>query len=142
MKYLTSLLIAILFFSCSSSNEKVLKEAIEIHEQSLAIEKEISTRFEELEQAKNSINIQGRALTEEEIKFTREVDLLGLSLNYWKENHLEVPASDKQENQKDASIKFSPQDILLIQKEFNDSIVAIRARVERLKIPTEDLEGF
>ena len=142
MKYLTSILIAILFFSCSSNNEKVLKEAVEIHEQSLAIEKEISTRFEELEQVKNSINIQGRALTEEEIKFTREVDLLGLSLNYWKENHLEVPSSDQQKNQKDSSIKFSPQDILLIQKEFNDSIVAIRARVERLKIPTEDLEGF
>ncbi len=138
MKYLIPFLMVFTINNCSSNNEQVLKEAVEIHEQSLTIEKEVQSKYDELEQIKNSINIQGRALTEEEIKFTREVDLMGLSLNYWKENHLEVPSSDQQEKQKDASIKFSPQDILLIQKEFNDSIVAIRARVERLKIPNAD----
>jgi uncharacterized protein YcfL len=136
MKYLNLLLTTFLIFSCSSSNEKILKEASELHEQSLNIEKEVLSKFEELEQTKNSINIQGRALTEEEIKFTREVDLLGLSLNYWLENHPQVPQIDQQKNEKPSSVKFTPQDILLIQKEFNDSISAIRVRVNALKIPS------
>ncbi len=138
MKYLNLLLIAVLILSCSSNNEEILKEAIEIHNQSLEVEKETSEKFEELQQTSNSINIQGRALTEEEIKFTREVELLGLSLNYWKENHLEVPQATQLESKKDSAVKFSPQDILLIQKEFNDSIIAIRARVEAIKIPSSD----
>lgn len=136
MKYFNLFLITILIFGCSSGNEKILKEATEIYKQSLEIEQEVLPKFEELEQAKNSINIQGRALTEEEIKFTRDVDLLGLSLNYWKENHLEVPKTDSLQNQNRSTVKFSAQDILLIQKEFNDSIVAIRARVNAMKIPS------
>jgi hypothetical protein len=136
MKYLNLILITSLIFGCSSGNEKILKEASELHEQSLNIEKEVLSKFEELEQAKNSINIRGRALTEEEIKFTREVDLLGLSLNYWLENHPQVPQADQQKNEKSSSVKFTPQDILLIQKEFNDSISAIRGRVNALKIPS------
>lgn len=138
MKNPNLFLIAFLVFGCSSGNEKILQEATDIHNQSLTIEKEILPKFEELEQAKNSINIQGRALTEEEIKFTREVDLLGLSLNYWQENHLEVPQNPPKENNR-STVKFSAKDILLIQKEFNDSIIAIRARLENIKIPSAGL---
>ena len=79
-------------------------------------------------------NIQGRALTEEEIKFTREVELLELSLDYWQENHLEVPQNE-QLKKNDSEIIFSAKDILMIQKEFNDSIVALRARLNKVKIP-------
>ena len=138
MKYLTLFLLAFLLANCSSSNEKTLKEAVEIHEQSLEVEKEIAPKFEALEQAMNSINIQGRALTEDEIKFTRDVELLGLSLNYWKENHLEVPQNDDLNKNNRSTIKFSAQDILLIQKELNDSIIAIRGRIEKLEPPTSE----
>jgi len=136
MKYLSLFLIAILIFSCSPNYDEILKEATEVYKQSLEIEQEILPKFEELEQASNSINIQGRALTEEEIKFTRDVELLGLRLNYWKENHIEVPKADSLQNQNRSTVKFSAKDILLIQKEFNDSIIAIRARVNTIKTPS------
>jgi hypothetical protein len=113
-----------------------LKEASEIHDQSLEIEKEVAKKFDSLEQISNSINIQGRALTEEEIKFTREVELLGLSLNYWQENHLEVPQNDELGKNNHSEVKFSAQDILTIQQEFNDSIIAIQAKLKTIKIPT------
>ena len=68
MKYFYFFLIVLFFFSCSSSNDKILKEATNLYNESLAIEEEVLPKFEELEQISNSINIQGRALTEEEIK--------------------------------------------------------------------------
>ena len=111
-------------------------EASQIYNESIEIEKEIDPRFEALEQTKNSINIQGRALTEEEIKFTREIDLLGLSLKYWKENHLEVPSAEELGKNNRSPVKFSANDILTIQKEYNDSIIAIRARIEKVKVPS------
>ena len=138
MKYINAILIVIFLFSCSSSDKKILQEATNIHNQSLEVEKEVSEKFEELQQVSNSINIQGRALTEDEIRFTREVELLGLSLNYWQENHLEVPKEGYQNDNKDAPVKFTANDILTIQKEFNDSIKAIRARLEDLTIPSSN----
>ena len=135
MKNISLILVVVLFFGCSSNNEKILQEAAEIHQQSLEIEKEVTKKFDSLQQASNSINIQGRALTEEEIKFTREVELLGLSFDYWQENHLEVPSSEELNKNNKSPVKFSAKDILTIQKEFNDSIVAIRARIAKIKIP-------
>jgi hypothetical protein len=136
MKYLSLIFIAFFICTCSSSNEKVLKKANEIYDQSIKIEKEVAKKYDSLEQVSNSINIQGRALTEEEIKFTREVELLGLSLDYWQENHIEVPTSEDLEKNNRSPVKFSAQDILSIQKEFNDSILALQIRLNKLSIPS------
>jgi len=136
MKYLTLIILSFLMLTCSSSNEKILKKATEIHDQSIELEKEVAQKYDSLQQASNSINIQGRALTEEEIKFTRDVELMGLSLDYWQENHLEVPTTEDLKKNNRSTVKFSAQDILMIQKEFNDSIQAIKARIETLKIPS------
>ena len=135
MKSFNLILIIFLISGCTSNNEKILLEASEIHDQSLEIEKEVNSKFDSLKQTSNSINIQGRALTEEEIKFTREVELLGLSLDYWQENHLEVPSSDQLNKKDENTVYFSAQDILMIQKEFNDSLVALRARLNKVKMP-------
>ncbi len=128
MKYFNLILITFLLVSCSSGNEKMLQEATELHEQSLKIEKEISIKFEELEQLKNNINIQGRALTDAEIKFTQEVDLLGSSLHQLKENLAKSPKSDP--------TKISAKESLAIQKELNDSIMAIQAMLKAIKTPS------
>ena len=133
--------VLLLIFSCGDSNNKdqLMKEALDIHNQTMAMEKEILPKLEELEQAKNSINIQGRALTDEEKAFVRKVELLNLSLEHWQENHIEVPGAEHDHTGHDHNhgpkVEFTPEDMLIIQKEFKDSMMAIKARLEAISLP-------
>ncbi len=146
MKFLYSsvFILTVLIISCGGGdNDKLMKEALDIHNQSMAMEKEILPKLEELDQIKNNINIQGRALTKEEIAFVRKVELLNLSLQHWQENHIEVPGAEHDHSGHDhnhnhnhgSKVEFTPEDMLIIQKEFKDSILAIKARLEEIQLP-------
>ncbi len=132
MKYII-LLSAITLLGCPPSNENALKEATEIYNRSLGIEKEIQPKLEELIQARNSINIQGRALTAEEIQFTDEVNALAERLDSWRNSLPEIPQSGQQETAD--TEKLPASELLAKQKEAHDAIVAIRASLDSLQVP-------
>lgn len=127
----------------SGEDQKLLEEAGQIHQQALEIEQKVKPRLEALIQEKNRINIQGRALTEAEIAFVNQVEALEKSYAFWEENHVEVPgfehdhhdhAGHDHSHDHKPGLDVTASDMLLIQQEFRDSITAIQARVEKLKI--------
>ena len=144
MKKIALILFTALSFllSCGESAEhKLLHEAHDIHMEAFKIKQAVEPQLEQLVQRSNSIQIQGRALTEEEIKFTESVNTLVQQLEFWKENHLEVPGFEHEEHDHSAhdhdhehgsSFNLPASDMLLLQKEFRDSIVAIQQRVNSL----------
>ena len=134
------------FIACSGESEehKILHEAADLHVEALKIKKELTGDLEQLRQLKNGIQVQGRALTEEEVKFTKAVNLLENRLAYWEENHVEVPGFEHGEHDHSGhdhsghdhnhgpKFQLPPDDMLIIQKEFKDSIVVIKRSLESL----------
>lgn len=138
---------AIIYLSSSCGGQhnhgdnQLLQQAADIHTEAIKIEKELRPKLQSLVQQKNTINIQGRALTEEETAFVNKVESIEASLKYWEENHVEVPGFEHghdhdhdheghdHSHDHGSKLEVAPQDMLLIQKEFRDSIVAIQKRV-------------
>ncbi len=122
----------------SAKNENpALKEAAQTHEQALKIEKQVAPQLQELTQVKNSIQVQGRALTPEEMALVQEIESIEQSYEYWEKNHVEVPGYEHSHeghqhegHDHGAPLKLTPQDMLVVQREFRDSIVAIQRRVD------------
>lgn len=149
-KYLLFLFIGLILAACNSSNknegdEKILKEAAKIHIEAIEIEKTIKPKLDELVQRKNQLSVQGKALTQEEQSFIAQVDQLQVSYDYWEKNHVEVEGSghnhDHDHHGHDHAghdhshgneLKVLPSDMLIIQKEFRDSIISIKERVEKI----------
>jgi len=155
MKQKNLLFVIVLFLvaACSSEDqdEAKIQQAAEIHAESVALEQEIKPQLEALVQAKNNINVQGRALTAEEQSFVKKVEQLEQSYDFWEANHIGVPgyesehdhAHDHDHHDHDhdhdhdhgASIELSPQDMLLIQQEFKDTLLVLQQRLQAVAIP-------
>ena len=149
-KYLLFLLIGLIFAACNSSDtnegdEKILKEAAKIHLEAIEIEKTVKPKLDELIQRKNQLSIQGRALSSEEQLFINQVDQLQASYDFWESNHVEVEGGghdhdhdhhghDHHGHDHDHGSKLDvlPADMLIIQKEFRDSIISLKERVEKV----------
>lgn len=137
---ITSLMIA-----CASGGDKekeaLLKEAADIHMEALEIEKSFKPIFSGIVQRRNGLSVQGKDLTPEERRFIDMVNGVEKSYEYWEENHMEVPGFEHahdhdHDHDHDHShdhgggMDLLPEDILSIQKEFRDSIKAIKKRAE------------
>ena len=85
--------LAILVIKCQPAQDEkaLLGEAAKIHNEAVQIEIQIQPQLEQLVQQKNSIQIQGRALSEEEMTFVQLVDGLQASMDWFNKNHVEVP---------------------------------------------------
>jgi len=121
-----------------SAEDKLLHEAADIHMEALKVKDEMTPELEQLRQLSNGINVQGRALNEEEMNFTKAVANLESRLKYWEDNHVEVPGFDHGEHDHSAhnhdhshggEFHLPASDILIIQKEFRDSILAIKGKL-------------
>ena len=133
--------VVLILLACGGSEEdKLLHEAADIHMEAIKIQKEMEPELEQLRQMSNSIQIQGKELTQEEITFTKEVTSLERRLQYWEENHIEVPGFEHGEHDHSGhnhnhdhshgtEFHLPASDILIIQKEFRDSIKAIKGRL-------------
>ncbi len=134
----------ITFFSCGSGDtkeHKILHNAFDIHMEALKVKKELEPSLEELRQLNNSIQVQGRELSAREINFSKAISVIENRLNYWEENHVEVPGFEHEGHDHSGhnhSHDHKPQfqlpasDILIIQKEFRDSILSIKSKVGAL----------
>lgn len=127
--FLGGLLIGIAAVSCntSSNTDAKLNEAAQMYREALAIEKNAEPVLEELIQKRNSLSVQGRALSQEEQNFIDEVYALEEQFNEWKESRVVMPAD------KEAVSKRSSAEWLRIQRQYKDSITAIHEELVRLK---------
>lgn len=137
--------------ACGSSqkDKAILEEAGEVHTEAMEIEQNIKPQLEELAQLKNSINVQGRALTPEEIKLVERIGSIQNSYAYWETHHMEVPGHEHDhqdhahhDHNHGAKLELSPQDMLSVQREFRDSIISIRERVETTLQAAKGMRGM
>lgn len=143
MKKINQLLIVLslaFLVSCGGGSEedKILHQAADVHMEAIKIKKEMEPALKQLRQLNNNVQVQGRALTAEELAFTKAVSALESRLKYWEDNHLEVPGFDHGEHDHSghdhnhdhgAKLHLPASDILIIQKEFRDSINAIKGKL-------------
>ena len=139
-----------LLAACGSNHthqddDKDLLKAATLHQDAIDVEKIVKPKLDGLVQKKNSLNIQGRALTEAEMSFVRQVETLEDNYRYWTENHVEVPGhghdghdhghghDHDHDHDHGAQLEVSSADMLIIQQEFKDSIQAIQKRIELLE---------
>ncbi len=149
MKSLQQLFTSLAFLvllSCggTSAEDKILHQAADLHNEAMQIKKEINPTLEELRQLKNGIQVQGRELTSAEINFTKKVERLESSLQYWEENHIEVPGFEHHDHDHSGhdhshdhshgstGYQLPASDLLIIQQEFRDSINSIKHRLKYL----------
>ena len=83
--FLATLLAAAVFLAptCQSPLETQISE---LHAASLKLGDEFAPKLEELVQRSNSINVQGRALTPEELEFTSTTGTIESAYATWKED--------------------------------------------------------
>jgi len=145
---LFSLFGAALFCACTNASKQDpdLRKAAELHQEAIQIETAVKPLLEQLGQQKNALNIQGRALTEQEQHFIARIEGLEKSYDYWESNHVEVPGFEHadhaghehghdhhgHDHDHGSGLDVTPADMLLIQREFRDSIQAIQQRAEAL----------
>ena len=77
---LVFLIIASFLLGCEAQLESGIAQ---MHKESRQTGEEVTPLLEQLVQTKASINIQGRALTQEEIAFTQNVDKLEATFAQW-----------------------------------------------------------
>jgi hypothetical protein len=125
----------------NSADDRLLSEAAALHEEAMQIDRQLQPQLENLIQEGNSIQIQGRALTPEEMQRVDAINAVRRSYEWFEENHIEVPGHDHDHDHDDHAghdhghgpgLELSPADMLAVQQEFLDSIKSIRARVALL----------
>jgi septal ring factor EnvC (AmiA/AmiB activator) len=117
--YLT--ILTVIFLAAQFSCEPSLQQQIdEIHAEARKAGGEVAPKVEELTQQANSINVQGRALTPEEIEFTGQVASLQETFAQWNQD------MEKAEGMEPGRERFD------LEKKLLDAINEFRKQVESL----------
>jgi len=131
----------------TEKEQTILKQASDIHNEAINIGLKVAPQLEAMKQKRNQINIQGRALTEEEMQFAAKVDQLESSHRFWLEHLIEVPGfghdhdhghghdhsgHDHAHGQTNQPALTADQ-MLLAQKDIRDSIVMIQQKLNALQ---------
>lgn len=146
VKSLSFLFFAIMLASCSGSSsvDPLLQEAFDYHMEAMDIEKTLAEKLKEIETKKNSIQIQGRALTEDEMNFLDSANRTSSIYEIWQNNRVEVPgfehAHDHSHDGHDhhhhhhgnSNVKLTPQQMMEVQKESLKNIKDIASKIDAL----------
>lgn len=140
LKVIPVLSMVLLVFACGHKHDPVLEEAAAIHNEAVDVEGTISDRIAQLIDQRNGLATQGRELTEEEWAFASAVDRIESTYGWWQENHVEVPGYHDHDHSKcdghhGPGLEVASEDMLLIQKEFRDSILVLQELVNNLSMP-------
>ena len=137
MKQLLILLGFLSIVACQSSTpDQTLQEAADLHNKASAVENTVKPQMDQLSQLKNALAVQQRTLTESEQSFGDYVTQIETLFRYWEENHVEVPGyghegHDHHDHDHDhdhdhgPALELSSDDMLIVQREFRDSILQI-----------------
>jgi len=123
-----------------SVDDPILKEAFALHMEATEIEKKLSPLIDDLRNQKNGIQIQGRALSEEEMKFMDTVNNIEKIFSTWTDYRVEVPGFEHGHNhdghQHHAGcnhkndVQLTPQQMLEVQQESLKEIKDVKAKID------------
>jgi hypothetical protein len=119
MKTLLFFSLAMLAATCRPTIEKQIQE---MHAASLQLGKEVAPVLEELIQQRNSINIQGRALTTGEMTFSDKVYALEAAFQQWNED-MEAAGNAALDNAR-----------LKNEEALREAIIAMKAKADSLAL--------
>ncbi len=148
MRYLITLSIFItlsFLFSCAGSSSESaeqdpqLTQANILHLEAMETEKEFKKIFNELENLKNSIQVQGRELNEEEMSFVDMMGRMDKVYATWLSNRIEVPGFEHAHDHDDGhhhhhhgtDVQLTPQQMFDVQEE---SLKTMNGMLERAKV--------
>lgn len=130
--------------SSSATADPLLQEAFDYHMEAMSVEKNVKEKLETIRSKKNNIQIQGRALTEDEMTFLDAANRMQSVYEIWTDNRVEVPgfehAHDHSHEGHDHhhhhhgnnDVKLTPQQMMEVQKESLQDIKNILTKIEEL----------
>jgi len=136
---------AIIMASCnngaSSTNvDPLLQQAFDYHVEAMNIEKILKEKLDAIHSKKNSIQIQGRALTEGEMNFLDEANRTTSIYEIWQNNRVEVPGFEHEHDHSSHEghdhhhhgndVKLTPQQMKEVQEESLRNIKDILKKAE------------
>lgn len=119
--------------------DPLLIEANSLHLEAMEVEKSFAPMLNELIDKKNSIQVQGRELTQEEINFTSFAEKVEKYYFEWQENRVEVPGfehdhdhsgHDHHHHHHGNDVKLTPQQMLEVQKQSYEDLSTMKTKVE------------
>lgn len=146
MRVFTTIVISLLclLLACRSGDDgqALLREAAGLHEEAVRIEAGLRPRVEELSDWKQSLEAAERPLAPEEQRLLARIGSVQESLEFWRENHVEIPGFEHSshdhhghdhDHDHGPALELSPEDMLLVQREFRDSLRGLARRVDSLE---------
>lgn len=141
---LTSLLCLVVACRSGDDGQALLREAAGLHEKAVSIEESLRPRVKELSDWKRSLEAAERSLTPEERQLLAGIGSVEKSLEFWRENHVEIPGFEHtshdhhghghdHDHDHGPALELSPEDMLLVQREFRDSLRVLARRVDSLE---------
>lgn len=131
-------------YSCTGEQQDpMLEQAAAIHNEAVEIEQLTRKKLDSLQRHKQQLVTESGALPAMEQEFIRSLDQLKQDIDSWSNNLIEVPGfehhhhhgHDHSHDDHDHGKKqpeVTPEHMLNIQREFRDSIIAIRQRADGL----------
>jgi hypothetical protein len=134
IKLVVILLLGWIVVSCNatSTQDAQMKQAAALYEEALTLEEKVAPLVEELIQRRNSLSVQGRALSGEEQNFIDRVYALEERFAKWKESRIAMPIQSEEET---TSAK-PPSEWLRTQEAYRKEIAAIQS--EAIKLTTDN----
>ena len=141
---LMAFLILFLVGCGSDPDHKILHEASDIHNEAVAVEAAIQQELKSLTSLKDMLARQD-SISENDAAMITRIDAIRRSHQWWQENHVEVPGFGHEghdhsghdhsghDHDHGPELEVLPADMLLLQKEFRDTIFSIRDRIKSMK---------
>lgn len=119
------LFLAILIaLTASTCQDPLMEKILRVHTQTVSLEKETSPIMDELIQVRNRINIQGRALTEEELSLTEEINSMETRWEEWKQAFHATDPATVAKTERDSFLKT--------QQEFQQTLLNLKTSAESI----------
>ena len=113
----------------------MMDKAFGIYQKAKAIEASLLSKKDSLEQEKNGLNVQGRALTTEEQERILEIEKWNQKFQDWQAEHPEIPGYEEGHvhgagctHGKGKQLEILPEDWLKVQEEFLERIMDLEAK--------------
>jgi len=147
MKLLCLGLIVLLLIGCGGDpDHQILHEASDIHNEAVAVEASVQQELKSLTSLKEMLSRQD-SISADDAAMIARIDGIHRSHQWWQDNHVEVPgfgheghdhsghdhSGHDHDHDHGPQLEVLPADMLLLQKEFRDTIFSIRDRIKSMK---------
>ncbi len=134
------------FLACNNNtkvnkDKGILEEAFNYHTQAMQLEKVFIKNQLQLVSRRNSIQVQGRALTDQELKWLEDEGKVQLGYEEWQKSIIEVPGFEHDHDHGEhghhhhhhaPSVNLTAEDMLETQKALLDRIIELNDQAKTL----------